>query len=518
MPDKKIDGIKKVNREDVRKSRDVVLRSIDEEIRKRAIEIGITPEKNDKSMDGIFSPVGGNRQEKILEQQEREKDISKDRQVISEVDNKEKESIGASLLESRAIEHVASEELVKEVLQPQKKNVLTPAEKKILEAKKGQVLDALNLESVQVEIKSEEKPEEKKESDFVDDLNEKEKKESAPEIRVQHDDDLSLSKTAPEKTERRLFSDFLKDLALARQERQKERALKEEEKKQFKLVEKEEEKRIRLLAEEEKKKRHEQKKKKSLVKKKLIRTRLNYFGAQFWRSLREFVYFAGIIVFLNFVGYLLLVVIVLRFDLDHQMTRRISSHIPIPAFVTRGGVVEYYKYYDFRKELKKDHPGATLTELEKLVKIKIVEEIILDDLAKQYNIKRGGDFNRQIQEKISADSDKNAVAFSRMKKIKLMMNKKSDFIKTAIRYGDQTGSVVVDKDGQKFFSFGLAVANMQVGDISDIITTPEGYYIFRCIERNDDEVGLNYVFIKSMSFGDYIGEIAASYKLWSLVD
>jgi hypothetical protein len=220
--------------------------------------------------------------------------------------------------------------------------------------------------------------------------------------------------------------------------------------------------------------------------------------------------------------YSIFIILILKLDLETNLTRMISKYFPIPALFTKVGIIEYYVYKDFKNSMSKNYTNQD--ELALAVKKSIAERIILKDLIERYNLEIN-DFTildqetkKQISNKIIYDSKINQVAMNRISKIKQMLHSNESFVQTANKYGDGQGQVNIYEDNEDLYSYSQEVKDLAVNEISDIIITPEGYYIFRCYDRTDKFIALSYVFIKSKGLDDYIKEAAMNLKMWSLVN
>ena len=219
--------------------------------------------------------------------------------------------------------------------------------------------------------------------------------------------------------------------------------------------------------------------------------------------------------------YSIFIILVLRFDLDTNLTRTISKYFPVPALFTKVGIIEFYAYKDFRKSLASNFTNQN--ELELAVKKTIAERIILKDLIERYNLEIDDfaildqDIKKQISSKIIYDSKINQVAMNRINKIKQMLDNNESFVQTANKYGDGQGQVNIYKDNEELYTYSQEVKDLAINEISDIIYTSEGYYIFRCYDRTDKFTALSYVFIRSKTLDEYIKEATISFKMWSLV-
>ena len=221
---------------------------------------------------------------------------------------------------------------------------------------------------------------------------------------------------------------------------------------------------------------------------------------------------------LSILFYLIILVLILRFDLDNNFTRFISNYFPTPAIISAKGIVNYYEYKDFKNNILK----TTETGYDN-IELLLAKNIIMNNLRDKYKLKAGGSLNEDeiknfILKKVAADKEINTVGLERIKKIKKLIDKNGDFIQTANKFGDEQGILNISADNEDDYSYSNELKKLNVSDISDIIITPEGYYIFKCYEKSKDISGLSYVFVKAKSLEEYLNEAAQDLKMWSLVN
>ena len=216
--------------------------------------------------------------------------------------------------------------------------------------------------------------------------------------------------------------------------------------------------------------------------------------------------------------YTIFAVILLKFNLDNGAARFISKYFVVPAIITKNGVIEYYTYRDIENIILTNVNNKDRES----IKLATVRTVVFSDLAKKYGITIQGsdiyseELKIQMIKRIMVDGDVNQVGIKRIKKIKEMFDKGSDFIKTSNKYGDTQGLVTIDNQNESQIAYSTKVKDLNVDDISSIIYMPEGYYIFRCYGKSDDSIDLSYVFVKAKSLDDYINETVKGYKIWSL--
>jgi parvulin-like peptidyl-prolyl isomerase len=59
---------------------------------------------------------------------------------------------------------------------------------------------------------------------------------------------------------------------------------------------------------------------------------------------------------------------------------------------------------------------------------------------------------------------------------------------------------------------------LEIGEISDVVTSQSGYYILRREDKGDNSFAFSYVFIKAQTLDDYIIQETNNIKMWSFAD
>jgi len=236
--------------------------------------------------------------------------------------------------------------------------------------------------------------------------------------------------------------------------------------------------------------------------------------AAFLRSL----YWLMVALVLSILFYLIFLILILKFDLDNNLTRSISNYFPAPAIITKEGVVNYYEYKDFKNQILK----TTETGYDS-IKLLLAKKIVMDNLINKYRSSippssSQSEIEGILSEKIAADKEVNTVGLERIKKIKNLIDKNGDFVQTANKFGDEQGLLNISLDNQDDYPFSEQVKKLNISEVSDIIITPQGYYIFKCYEKSATVSGLSYVFIKAKSLDEYLDEAAINLKMWSLAN
>ncbi len=545
---KRVDGVVKLSREEIEKSRQIVLETIGEAKREAKKE---KPESSAvKKVDGVvkIAPEKKAADLKIKSESPVKTELKEGKGGAGPVAEAKKLAATGEIMASTA----ATEKPKEKPLSEKKKKVWREEIKKLLGEKKKKG-DKEQMESIKSAVKTISKPvspaKPKKEltakmpplpvMDIVKKKVKKEEKKTAKSTApaVPADDFISpregsVSKVSMvnffrNKVIQQRIEERKKRLAAEAARKAKEKRAKEKEeahrralaaqKKKEEVKKKEREKKRRA---QKKKARAEARKKKIAEFKKKIKQNIvvsRAAGRQALCRVRLIVLFSLILgIFL----YSFILVIVLRFGVDNTIFRKISAVAPLPAFITRDGVIEYYDYQDMVASWQAQ-AGRKLTSDE--IKVKLVERLILVNLCQKYGISilSGGVYNQaladKLQEKVVRDKEINAVGLNRIKKIKQLIDKEGQFIKIAAKYGDQVGQVTVGDGNADQFTYGSAVKDMQTGEVSDIIFTPEGYYIFRCYDRDINGAALSYVFVRAKTLAEYLPEAITGYRIISLV-
>ena len=320
---------------------------------------------------------------------------------------------------------------------------------------------------------------------------------------------------------------------------EKEEEKKEDEEKEKKLLvlkEKErkieEKRRSEKAAEKRKKAIYSRKRKKEKKKKRNeMFTNLNSLVKNLTRSGQEkFLFISGKV--LNLLLILIIVCgffytsftfIILKFDIDNKIVRYFSNYIFVPAFISKDGAVEYYNYQNHIRQIQNESEIDT-SQADIDAKLIFTSEFIFNNLLKSHKLPSykynqiDESIKNEISKKLLTDTEINQVSLSRIKKVKELIKDNDDFVQISSKFGDKTGSLIINDDNKNEFSYYDTVSQMNEGEISNIILTNDGYYIFRLFAKNDLFIELNYVYINGITLDEYIKTEIEGYKLWSFVD
>src|SRR3989339_780044 len=206
------------------------------------------------------------------------------------------------------------------------------------------------------------------------------------------------------------------------------------------------------------KKKKAAKKREALIKKykSKIKSLFKYLHLRTFKTTKKVIYFCLFFFVVILILYFIFVSVILKFDIDNVLSRFVADFIPVPALATSDGIIEYYKYKDLKDNFKNTEGE---TDIDKKIQSLIVREIAINNLIKRYG-----------------------VSFS------------------------------------DFENHDKLMEDLEVNEISEVIFSGDGYYIFRCYYKTEEETTLNYVFVKSKTLDDYLSEYIKNYKLLSFVD
>jgi hypothetical protein len=102
--------------------------------------------------------------------------------------------------------------------------------------------------------------------------------------------------------------------------------------------------------------------------------------------------------------------------------------------------------------------------------------------------------------------------------IKKRIGKNEEFFGVAEKYGDKSGKFTLNPETEKHFDFTAELKKLDYDDVSGVIYTGEGYYIFKCIGKNSQDSNFNYVFIEAKTLNEYLDKTIGVYKFLSLAD
>ncbi len=213
-------------------------------------------------------------------------------------------------------------------------------------------------------------------------------------------------------------------------------------------------------------------------------------------------------------------ILLLKFNLDTPSLRSLASYVPVPAIIDKSGIIEFYDY----KDLKDDFiQSAAAIQDPRSFQAYLVQKMVYSDLLRKYNLSdqrlTEDEVIKKLEKNLIYDNEINQVGISRIRKIKQLVDGGESFLKIANKYGDQQGSVTLNRGSDNLFlDFKTDLLKLSENEMSRIEYAADGYYIFFCTGKNEDSVDLNYVFIRGMEYGSYLQEAIKKYTVWSFVE
>lgn len=479
--------------------------------------------------------------EEQLKKEEEKKNLAYEREKIK-IEQEEKKKAIAEAKEAekqKALEEKIKikEEKAKALLE--KKKAEEEERLKLVERKKQEALAEAKARQKEIEEKLAQK-EAAKQRKIQEEL-------ERAKIREQIIKEKELEKIKHEEEKARLQKELLLKKEELRQEKIRLEKEKAEEKKRLaeELAKKEkiakeqklkeekrrEEKRKKLIEEARQRKIEEQKKKTQLrierVKERKKQWKKFLQNCEIFKNKTKLAIYIGfqktiagiILVIFTFLGlYLIQIFLVTKIGLDNFILRQSAKIFPVPAIYSDAGFIEYYQYKDQKTKLYLLE-NATQAEIEKNLKIDFAKEIIISRLAKKYQIKISDQTLRwfEIMEKAATDSEINQVPMNRISRIASLLAKGEEFSEAA-KLGDTQGVLTIKNNALVFYNFGQEIKLLKLQEISSVISTPEGYYMFKKLSENYQEANYAFLFIPANDLSAYIEKQIGQLKMWSLVD
>jgi hypothetical protein len=311
------------------------------------------------------------------------------------------------------------------------------------------------------------------------------------------------------------------DQAKERARKAKEQAQSERKEKAEKFRAQKEREKKRLEKAKVKRKMHEKRQRKLRAMRIKISDKRKSLIENFSRHLKRTVNITLVTILVSILLYAVIVIVVMESKTDNKIFRYISNIIPVPAYVTNQGIVEYYTYLDVKNKMSKDYNDQV--ELEKAVKVAVIEQAIVNELIQKHNLgspheDESDELIKLLSSRIVFDHEINQVGIKRIKKINQLIEDQGDFVKIANTYGDEQGQLTLTSINQAQYSFSDQIIDLAENEISKIIYAPESYYIFKNYRKPANSSELSFVFIQAKTLDEYLHETIENYRMWSWVD
>jgi len=223
------------------------------------------------------------------------------------------------------------------------------------------------------------------------------------------------------------------------------------------------------------------------------------------KALAYFAFFIAV----AFCCYLFFILTIIKFKPDNAALRYVARYIMIPAIITEDGIIEFYQYQD---EIKKINLAGS--EADKM----IVAKLIIISLYERLNLPFGKSL-ADLSKSIAYDEEINKAPLERVRKIRELINSQKDFDTVASKYGDEQGRKVFSNDkNDDSDNFKEDLKSLKLGEVSEVIYRPDGYYIFKCLGINDNNKEFSYVIIRPKTLQKYLEETLKNYSYSSLVN
>lgn len=559
MDNKKVDGIKKLDKAEIKKSRKIVLDTIGEGYKpppplispKKVDAVNVLPASEAKKTPE--APVTKNNEEpkneeiqneqpQIIYPEDDKKESKEEMAKKTEMKKKWKQEFGDVLNEEKKQKTSNAKEDEEKVERSFKINkFIKPLSKISHEIKSKQVADNFLKAEDKEELKNvlskeeedsgqaEEKEKDQKamekqsQAELKEDLKKLKAKEKAREEKLKQEskrkkeEEKRKKEEAEEKIKKQQLADKEKAQELeqkAKAEKIKNREKARQAKKELKL------KRQKAKAEKQRKKEKDKKQKRE-ERQLAIKEWKENFGKRFKNMFIKLL----LIIFIVFSAlaalYVLLVFVIVKTGMDSPTLRNLNKHLPIPVYITKQGVINYYTYNDVKKNLSGKYRSDI--ELEKATKIYIIEDLLLDSLIKKYNIEKAeektkDEIKRELKPKLVYDSEINSVGIKRINKIKEMIDLGEDFVKVANKYGDDQNQLTINEINRSQYDFYDSIKDLPEGENSNIVYTADGYYIFKNYKKTAKSMALSYVYIRAITIDEYLAEAIEGFRMWSFVD
>ncbi|MFA6306278.1 MAG: hypothetical protein WCV70_00060 [Patescibacteria group bacterium] len=497
--EKNLDGIKKLNPEEIKKNRKIVLSYIGEKDSESAKEqkapAAVASASN--KVDGIKSNRISNFKSKVKSMLERPAPAL-DNQADKMEKIKQEESVKKEIAEKgklEAEEKFKAEEarrLEEEKVGREKTEQEESAKKEM--AKKSKLLAEEKAKAEEIKRLAEEKAgrEKAKQEESV-------KKEIAKKSKLE----------AEEKAKAEEAKKWSEKLRLEEKIKNEERII--EDNKRLEKIKRDEE--IKRIKQEIKLSKIAAAKKRKIKRQKaikLFRKNLNKKLGEFFSIVkRNFAYGMLYLFFSLIIGYAVFCLLVLRFDNDDNIIGRAARVLPVPAVITSQGIINYY---DFRDIKNNNYSNLSLAGK----KNSLAKWVILKNLSGKYSLPINSP-SEAFAVAFAADEDFNQVGLSRIKKISELL-KNVDNLEQLNKYADEYSEVIYYDGESAAEKFGPAVFNLNSGQISDIIFSGDGYYIAQFIDNENGRLGIKYLFVGAKTLDQYVGEKLAKIKIFILAN
>lgn len=235
----------------------------------------------------------------------------------------------------------------------------------------------------------------------------------------------------------------------------------------------------------------------------------NKLAEIFYAIKQNFVYSLLFLIAFLAIGYVTFCLAVLRFKIDNNIIKKLTNHLPVPAVITNQGIINYY---DFQNIKNNNYLGFNPEEK----KNNLVKWLILRNLKQKYGLAINASAN-DLAWKFIMDKEFNQVGVSRINKISDLL-KSSGGPEQFGKYADEYNDGAYYSHEGAVEKFGPVAARLAVGQVSDIILRANGYYIIKRIDDKNGQIGIKYLFVRAQTPDQYINKKLEKAKAFILVN
>ncbi len=224
---------------------------------------------------------------------------------------------------------------------------------------------------------------------------------------------------------------------------------------------------------------------------------------------RNIIFLISLLIICLSIFYIVFCFAVLRFKADNIFIRKAAQYLPVPAVITSRGIISYS---DFKRIQDKSYLALSLGERNKY----LTEWEVINNIKKKYGMS-GEVSSNYLAIKFVLDKDFNQVGWSRINKINEFLQDQNA-IENLSKYADEySGGIYFNREAAAE-KFGPSVFNLTISQTSGIIPRADGYYIIQRIDDKANQIGVNYIFIRAKTLEQYLSEKTAEIKVFILAN
>jgi len=209
------------------------------------------------------------------------------------------------------------------------------------------------------------------------------------------------------------------------------------------------------------------------------------------------------------IAYLVFCLAALRLKVDSEILAGAENYLPVPAVITSRGIISLNEYKEIESRYKL---SSDLTEKKNY----LAKWVLRRGLKEKYGFSAEpvGD---DLAVRFVLDIDFNQVGLSRISKIGELI-KGGDGIEPLGRYADESDGGTYYDVKSAVEKFGPEVLKLAVGQTGNIMPRANGYYIVERIDDKNGKIGLRYLFIGAETLDQYYAEKLGKTMVFVLVN